>query len=89
MSVPMTMARPILHDQRGCSHGAGLSSARGIAVDEHSEIYVGLDVAKARHAVRVAVADGEADGGLATEALLAHVLVSKYADHLPLYTPTP
>jgi len=25
------------------------------------------------------------DGGLATEALLAHVLVSKYADHLPLY----
>jgi transposase len=25
------------------------------------------------------------DGGLATAALLAHVLVSKYADHLPLY----
>ena len=25
------------------------------------------------------------DGGLATEALLAHVLVNKYADHLPLY----
>ena len=25
------------------------------------------------------------DGGMATEALLAHVLVSKYADHLPLY----
>ena len=25
------------------------------------------------------------DGGLATEALLAHVLVSKYTDHLPLY----
>ena len=25
------------------------------------------------------------NGGLATEALLAHVLVSKYADHLPLY----
>jgi transposase len=25
------------------------------------------------------------DGGMATEALLAHVLVNKYADHLPLY----
>ena len=25
------------------------------------------------------------DGGMATEALLAHVLISKYADHLPLY----
>ena len=25
------------------------------------------------------------DGGLATEALVAHVLVNKYADHLPLY----
>ena len=25
------------------------------------------------------------DGGMATEGLLAHVLVSKYADHLPLY----
>lgn len=25
------------------------------------------------------------DGGLATEALLAHVLISKYSDHLPLY----
>ena len=24
-------------------------------------------------------------GGMATEALLAHVLVAKYADHLPLY----
>ena len=25
------------------------------------------------------------DGGMATEALLAHVLVNKFADHLPLY----
>jgi transposase len=25
------------------------------------------------------------DGGMATEALIAHVLVNKYADHLPLY----
>jgi len=25
------------------------------------------------------------DGGMATEALMAHVLVNKYADHLPLY----
>jgi transposase len=25
------------------------------------------------------------DGGMATEALIAHVLISKYADHLPLY----
>ena len=25
------------------------------------------------------------DGGLATEALVAHVLISKYSDHLPLY----
>ena len=24
-------------------------------------------------------------GGMATEALLAHVLVAKYADHLPLH----
>ena len=32
----------------------------GRAVDEHSEIYVGLDVVKARHAV--AVTDGERQG---------------------------
>ena len=32
----------------------------GRAVDEHSEIYAGLDVAKARHAV--AVANGERQG---------------------------
>jgi transposase len=25
------------------------------------------------------------EGGLPTEALVAHVLVSRYADHLPLY----
>jgi transposase len=25
------------------------------------------------------------DGGMATEALIAHVLISKFADHLPLY----
>ena len=25
------------------------------------------------------------DGGMATEALIAHVIVSKYADHCPLY----
>jgi transposase len=25
------------------------------------------------------------DGGIATEALIAHVLVNKFADHLPLY----
>jgi transposase len=25
------------------------------------------------------------DGGIPTEALVAHVLVAKYADHLPLY----
>jgi transposase len=28
------------------------------------------------------------DGGMATEALLAHVLVNKYSDHLPLYRQT-
>lgn len=28
------------------------------------------------------------DGGLATEALVVHVLISKYADHLPLYRQT-
>ena len=28
---------------------------------------------------------GPIDGGMATEALIAHVLVSKFADHLPLY----
>jgi hypothetical protein len=27
MSVPVMVARPIRQDQRGCSHGAGLSSA--------------------------------------------------------------
>jgi transposase len=29
--------------------------------------------------------DRPIDGGLATEALLAHVLINKYSDHLPLY----
>jgi transposase len=28
------------------------------------------------------------EGGLRTEATVAHVLVSKYADHLPLYRQT-
>jgi transposase len=27
------------------------------------------------------------EGGIPTEATVAHVLVSKYADHLPLYRP--
>jgi transposase len=35
--------------------------------------------------VQAPAPDRPIDGGLATEALLAHVLVSKYADHLPLY----
>jgi transposase len=28
------------------------------------------------------------EGGLPTEATVAHVLVARYADHLPLYRPT-
>ena len=40
--------------------GRAFPQRGGRAVDEHSEIYVGLDVAKARHAV--AVADGERQG---------------------------
>ena len=35
--------------------------------------------------VQAPAPDRPIDGGIATEALLAHVLVSKYADHLPLY----
>ena len=35
--------------------------------------------------VQAPAPDRPIDGGMATEALLAHVLVSKYADHLPLY----
>jgi transposase len=35
--------------------------------------------------VQVSVPDRPIDGGMATEALLAHVLVSKFSDHLPLY----
>jgi len=33
------------------------------------------------------VPDRPIDGGLTTEGLLAHVLISKYGDHLPLYRP--
>ena len=40
--------------------GRAFPQRGGRALDEHSEIYVGLDVAKARHAV--AVADGERQG---------------------------
>lgn len=40
--------------------GRAFPQRGGRAVDEHSEIYVGLDVAKGRHAV--AVADGERQG---------------------------
>jgi transposase len=40
--------------------GRTFPQRRGRAVDEHSGVYVGLDVAKARHAV--AVADGERQG---------------------------
>lgn len=35
--------------------------------------------------VQAPAPDRPIDGGMATEALLAHVLVSKYCDHLPLY----
>jgi transposase len=35
--------------------------------------------------VQAPAPDRPIDGGLATEALLAHVLISKYGDHLPLY----
>jgi hypothetical protein len=35
--------------------------------------------------VQAPVPERPIDGGLASEALLAHVLVNKYADHLPLY----
>jgi transposase len=35
--------------------------------------------------VQAPAPDRPIDGGIATEALLAHVLVNKYADHLPLY----
>jgi transposase len=35
--------------------------------------------------VQAPAPDRPIDGGMATEALLAHILVSKYADHLPLY----
>jgi len=35
--------------------------------------------------VQAPAPDRPIDGGMATEALLAHVLVSKYGDHLPLY----
>lgn len=40
--------------------GRAFPQRRGRAVDEHSEVYVGLDVSKARHAV--AVADGGRQG---------------------------
>jgi len=52
----------------------------GRAVDEHSEIYVGLDVAIARHAV--AVADGERSG------FRVATLVGRFATRL-LTEPTP
>jgi transposase len=35
--------------------------------------------------VQALAPDRPIDGGLATEALLAHVLINKYSDHLPLY----
>jgi transposase len=35
--------------------------------------------------VQAPAPDRPIDGGIATEALLAHVLVNKYADHLPLF----
>ncbi len=35
--------------------------------------------------VQAPAPDRPIDGGLATEALLAHVLINKYSDHLPLY----
>jgi transposase len=35
--------------------------------------------------VQAPAPDRPVDGGMATEALLAHVLVNKYSDHLPLY----
>ena len=38
--------------------------------------------------VQAPAPDRPIDGGIATEALLAHVLVNKYADHLPLYRQT-
>lgn len=39
----------------------------------------------ARPIVQAAAPPRPIDGGMATEALVAHVLISKFADHLPLY----
>src|SRR5689334_8212197 len=44
----------------GCSHGRADPQHRGRAVDQDSEVFVGLDVAKGSHAV--AVADGGRTG---------------------------
>ena len=42
--------------------GRAFPQRGGRAMDEHSEVFVGLAVAKARHAVAVAVADGRRRG---------------------------
>ena len=35
--------------------------------------------------VQAAAPERPIDGGMATEALIAHVLIGKYGDHLPMY----
>ena len=71
-------------DRRG-SHGAAGHRAGAAARDRHRAPEIRLpDLHRRRHPGAGAQRTSSI-GGLPTEGAIAHVLVSKYADHLPLY----
>jgi len=81
-------ARPICHKEReGCSDGpSGASTHEGPTTGKYSEVFVGIDTAKKKHAVAIADAGrdgetrylGEIDSAPATVERVIKKLTSKY-----------
>jgi transposase len=70
--VPAQVRVRVIRRPRGACPGGGQAEAGGCRACEEA-------------VVQAPAPERPIDGGMATEALLAHVLVNKYADHLPLY----
>ncbi len=81
----------------GCGEMARIGEDRSERLDFVPAKCVVVETVRPRYAcnwckgggvVQAAAPPALIEGGLPTEALLAHVIVSKYADHLPLYRQT-
>ena len=78
----------------GCGEMAKIGEDRGERLDIEPARFVVIETVRPRYAcnrckgagvVQAPAPPSLIEGGLPTEGLLAHVLISKYGDHLPLY----